>query len=228
MSETFELVDIAGDISGKLRLIYGSGPADPASFVLTLTPQYVARALGKTPPASFHEIEKYADDNAGDLREMALLEKGTSLHSRNPQLGVEKIVTRWPSVCLYHCWVRAVHHSLEAAPPIPIHDFTAAGLTTGKPELGAKPPVALAAAPLMSAAPEFAAPDLVPFKRALPRDIARAIDAALVTPTSKRKLAPVVQIQLRESRLYASKSQIEMAAKPFEHRLRKPGRPRRN
>ena len=46
----FELLDTAGDISGKLRLIYGSGPTDPAPFVLTLTPQYVARALGKTPP----------------------------------------------------------------------------------------------------------------------------------------------------------------------------------
>ena len=77
MSERFELLDIAGDISGKLRLIYGSGPADPAPFVLTLTPQYVARALGRTPPVSFHEIEKYADGNAGDLRKMALLEKGT-------------------------------------------------------------------------------------------------------------------------------------------------------
>ena len=50
----FELLDTAGDISGKLRLIYG--PTDPAPFVLTLTPQYVARALGKTPPVSFHEI----------------------------------------------------------------------------------------------------------------------------------------------------------------------------
>jgi hypothetical protein len=67
MSE-FELLDTAGDISGKLRLIYGSGPTDPAPFVLTLTPQYVARALGTTPPVSFHEIEKYGDDNAGDLR----------------------------------------------------------------------------------------------------------------------------------------------------------------
>ena len=36
MSE-FELLDTAGDISGKLRLIYGSGPTDPAPFVLTLT-----------------------------------------------------------------------------------------------------------------------------------------------------------------------------------------------
>ena len=77
MSERFELLDTAGDISGKLRLIYGFGLADPAPFVITLTPQYVARALGKTPPVSFHEIEKYADDNAGDLREMAFREKGT-------------------------------------------------------------------------------------------------------------------------------------------------------
>ena len=77
----FELLDTAGDISGKLRLIYGSGPTDPAPFVLTLTPQYVARALGKTPPVSFHEIEKYADDNAGDLREMAFQEKGTGRFS---------------------------------------------------------------------------------------------------------------------------------------------------
>jgi hypothetical protein len=37
----------------------------------------VARASGKTPPVSFHEIEKYADDNTGDLREMAFREKGT-------------------------------------------------------------------------------------------------------------------------------------------------------
>ena len=66
----FELLDTAGDISGKLRLIYGSGR-------LTLTPQYVARALGTTPPVSFHEIEKYADANAGDLRETAFREKGT-------------------------------------------------------------------------------------------------------------------------------------------------------
>ena len=30
MSERFELLDVEGDISGKLRLIYGSGPTDPA------------------------------------------------------------------------------------------------------------------------------------------------------------------------------------------------------
>ena len=77
MSESFELLDIAGDISGNLRLIYGSGRSDPAPFVLTLTSQYVARVSGKTPPISLYEIERYADNNAGDLREMALLERGT-------------------------------------------------------------------------------------------------------------------------------------------------------
>ncbi len=50
---------------------------DPAPFVLTLTPQYVARVLGKTPLVSLQEIERYADEDAGDLREIALLEKGT-------------------------------------------------------------------------------------------------------------------------------------------------------
>jgi hypothetical protein len=46
-ARTFELLDTAGDTSGKLRVIYGSGPADPAPFVLTLTPEYLARASGK-------------------------------------------------------------------------------------------------------------------------------------------------------------------------------------
>src|ERR1700751_758053 len=77
MSERFELIGDERDISGHLRLAYGSGADDSMPFVLTLTPQYVARALGKTPPVTFHEIEKYAYDNAGDLRAMALLEKGS-------------------------------------------------------------------------------------------------------------------------------------------------------
>ena len=77
MSERFELIGDQGDTSGHLRLAYGSGPDDPTPFVITLTRQYVARALGKMAPISFNEIERYADDNAGDLRAMALLEKGT-------------------------------------------------------------------------------------------------------------------------------------------------------
>ena len=46
MSERFELIGQQGDISGNLRLRYGSVARDPKTFVLTLTPQYVARALG--------------------------------------------------------------------------------------------------------------------------------------------------------------------------------------
>ena len=77
MSERFELIGKQSDISGHLRLTYGSGTDDPLPFVITLTRLYVARALGKMAPISFNEIERYADDNAGDLRAMALLEKGT-------------------------------------------------------------------------------------------------------------------------------------------------------
>jgi hypothetical protein len=77
MSERFELIAKQSDISGHLRLTYGSGTDDPLPFVITLTRLYVARALGKMAPISFNEIERYADDNAGDLRAMALLEKGT-------------------------------------------------------------------------------------------------------------------------------------------------------
>jgi hypothetical protein len=77
MSERFELIGEESDISGHLRLTYGSGTNDPPLLVVTLTRQYVARALGKMAPISFIEIEKYAYDNAGDLRAMALLEKCT-------------------------------------------------------------------------------------------------------------------------------------------------------
>jgi hypothetical protein len=76
-SEKFELIGQQSDVSGHLRLTYGSGTDDPLPFVITLTRQYVARALGKTTPVSFNEVERYADDNAGDLKAIALLEKGT-------------------------------------------------------------------------------------------------------------------------------------------------------
>ena len=75
MSEQFKLIRETGDISG-FRLGYGSRPNDPVPFVLTLTPQYVAQALGKTPPVTYLEITKYLHDNAGDLRAKAAFEKG--------------------------------------------------------------------------------------------------------------------------------------------------------
>jgi hypothetical protein len=75
MSEKFDLIDKRGQVNGFLHIRYGLGPDDPLPFVLTLTPQYVARALGKTPPVTFAEIEKYADRNATDLRAKAAFEK---------------------------------------------------------------------------------------------------------------------------------------------------------
>jgi hypothetical protein len=57
-------------MSGQLCLTYGSSPGDATLFALTLNPQYVALATGKTPPVTFNEIEKYAYDHAGALRAM--------------------------------------------------------------------------------------------------------------------------------------------------------------
>ena len=46
-------------------------------FALTLTPRYMARATGKADSVTFDEIEEFAEENAGDLRAMALLEKSS-------------------------------------------------------------------------------------------------------------------------------------------------------
>src|ERR1700722_5205594 len=83
MSERFELVGQHGDTSGHLRLAYGTDPDDPMLFVLTLTPVYVARVLEKMPPVTSEEITRYAYDNAGDLRAMALREKESGHCDRN-------------------------------------------------------------------------------------------------------------------------------------------------
>jgi hypothetical protein len=75
MSGRFEQIGKLRDVSGHLRLVFGSEADDPMPFVLTLMPRYVALATGKTPPVTFNEIEKYAYDHAGDLRTMASQEK---------------------------------------------------------------------------------------------------------------------------------------------------------
>jgi hypothetical protein len=75
MPVSFEPVGEHGDTSGYLRLAYGTGPDDPMLFVLTLTPVYVARVSRRPPQGTFQEMERYAYDNAGDLRAMALREK---------------------------------------------------------------------------------------------------------------------------------------------------------
>jgi hypothetical protein len=74
MSERFELVGEHGDTSGHLRVAHGTGPDDPMLFVLTLTPGYVARVMENMPPGT-QVVTRYAYDNAGDLRAMALREK---------------------------------------------------------------------------------------------------------------------------------------------------------
>jgi|GEM_PF-5891435 hypothetical protein len=63
-----------GDLGGNLRLRYGSGPDDPTPFILTLTPQYVARAIGK--PPTYAEIQKYAERNTDKLAAIAVFERG--------------------------------------------------------------------------------------------------------------------------------------------------------
>ena len=58
--------------SGLFRLSYGTEPNDPVPFILTLTPQYVARAIGKTAPT---DIRNYAEQNADKLKAIATFEK---------------------------------------------------------------------------------------------------------------------------------------------------------
>ena len=73
--QRFELVGQQSDLSGNLRLRYGSNPQDTQSFVLTLTPHYVARDLKNGQPITIIEIEQYAHDNAGELRAKAVFGK---------------------------------------------------------------------------------------------------------------------------------------------------------
>jgi hypothetical protein len=68
-----QLIGTRGEPSGFVRLSYGTEPGDPMPFILTLTPQYVARAIGKTP--TFADIQKYAEQNADQLKNKATFEK---------------------------------------------------------------------------------------------------------------------------------------------------------
>jgi len=67
----FKLIDTKGELSGILRLRYGSGPDDPLPFILTLMPQHVAHALGQTLPIKLQDIQKYAQQNADRLKAIA-------------------------------------------------------------------------------------------------------------------------------------------------------------
>jgi hypothetical protein len=67
-----QLIGTRGEPSGLFRLSYGTEPNDPMPFILTLTPHYVARAIGKTEPT---DIQNYAEQNADKLKGIATFEK---------------------------------------------------------------------------------------------------------------------------------------------------------
>jgi hypothetical protein len=71
MSQPFRLIAAKGMHNGIFRLWYGAADNDQSPFVLTLTPQYVARALCKAPPVTLEDIEEYAQKNEDQLRAMA-------------------------------------------------------------------------------------------------------------------------------------------------------------
>jgi len=52
-------------------------------FILTLTPQYVAREIQKTLPVSYLKVQRYAERNADKLKAKAKFEKerGFSTHT---------------------------------------------------------------------------------------------------------------------------------------------------
>jgi len=77
----FELISSDGLFSGLRHLRYGTGHDDPMPFILTLTAQYVAREIRKTPPVSFLKIQKYAERNADKLKALAKLEKGRGFNT---------------------------------------------------------------------------------------------------------------------------------------------------
>jgi len=54
-----------------LRLRYGSRRDDPMPFILTLTPRYLADAIGKTPPIMLQDIQEHVQRNAEHLKSVA-------------------------------------------------------------------------------------------------------------------------------------------------------------
>jgi hypothetical protein len=71
----FELIGSDGLFSGLRHLRYGTGHDDPMPFILTLTPQYVAREIQKTLPVSYLKVQRYAERNADKLKAKAKFEK---------------------------------------------------------------------------------------------------------------------------------------------------------
>ena len=79
----FELIGSEGLFSGLRHLRFGAGHDDPMPFTLTLTPQYVAREVGKKLPVSYLKVQRYAERNADKLKAKAKLgkERGLNTHT---------------------------------------------------------------------------------------------------------------------------------------------------
>ena len=79
----FEFIGSDGLFNGLRHLRYGTGDDDPKPFVLTLTPQYVAREIQKTLPVSYLKVQRYAERNADKLKAIAKSEKerGSKRHT---------------------------------------------------------------------------------------------------------------------------------------------------
>ena len=60
-----QLIGTRMEPSGFFHLSYGTEPSDTMPFILTLTPEYVGRAIGKT---NFTDIQEYAEQNADKLK----------------------------------------------------------------------------------------------------------------------------------------------------------------
>jgi len=79
----FELIGSDGLFSGLRHLRYGTGQDDPTPFILTLTPQYVAREIKKALPVSYLRVQRYAERNAAKLKAIAKYERehGSNTHT---------------------------------------------------------------------------------------------------------------------------------------------------
>jgi hypothetical protein len=73
----FEFIDAEKDErTGYVKMRYGTGPDDPQPFILTLTPQYAARQLGRALHAlTSSDMTVYAAQLANELEFKASFEK---------------------------------------------------------------------------------------------------------------------------------------------------------
>jgi hypothetical protein len=70
-SPAFRFIAAKGELSGILRVWFGSGEDDRSPFVLTLMPQYLARALNKAIPVTLEEAIDYVCENKDWLKVIA-------------------------------------------------------------------------------------------------------------------------------------------------------------